>query len=104
LDQRPLLPMMPDKAILCYICTWSHVYSVGGLVPGSSGGSGWLILLFFLWCYKPFQKGASWSIDSRGILRNSMSVQRACGSLLLSSLLRPSDMVEGTALGYLHRA
>jgi hypothetical protein len=26
-----------------------HVYSlVGGLVPGSCGGSGWLILLFFL--------------------------------------------------------
>ena len=42
-----------DKAILCYICSWSngslHVYSlVGGLVPGSSGVSGWLILLFSL--------------------------------------------------------
>jgi hypothetical protein len=34
---------MPDKAILCYICDWSHeffhVYTfVGGLVPGNSGG------------------------------------------------------------------
>ena len=34
---------MSHKAILCYICSWSHgslhVYSlVGGLVPGSSGG------------------------------------------------------------------
>jgi hypothetical protein len=34
---------MPDKAILCYICGWSHgslhVYSlVGGLVPGSLAG------------------------------------------------------------------
>jgi hypothetical protein len=53
-DQGPLLPLMSDKAILCYICSWSHlslhVYSlVGGLVPGNSGGSGWLILLFFLW-------------------------------------------------------
>jgi hypothetical protein len=42
-DQGPLLPLMSDKAILCYICNWSpgtlHVYSfVGGLVPGSSGG------------------------------------------------------------------
>ena len=42
-DQGPFLPMMPDKAILCYICGWSHgylhVYSlVGGLVSGSSGG------------------------------------------------------------------
>ena len=42
-DQGPPLPLMPDKAILCYICSWSHgflhVYSlVGDLVPGSSGG------------------------------------------------------------------
>jgi hypothetical protein len=52
--------LIPDKAILCYICGWSHgylhVYSlVGGLVPGRSGGSGWLILLFFLWGCKPLQ-------------------------------------------------
>jgi hypothetical protein len=49
-DQGPLLPLMFDKAILCYIYCWSHgsllVYSlVGGLDPGSSG---WLILLLFL--------------------------------------------------------
>jgi hypothetical protein len=42
-DQGPLLPLTPNKAILCYICNWSHgslhVYSlVGGLGPGSSGG------------------------------------------------------------------
>jgi hypothetical protein len=48
---------MLNKAILFYIYGWSHgslsVYSlVGGLDPGSSG---WLILLFFLWGYKPFQ-------------------------------------------------
>jgi hypothetical protein len=41
-----------DKAILCYISSWSHgfppVYSlVGGLVPGSFGESSLLILLFF---------------------------------------------------------
>jgi hypothetical protein len=46
------------KAILCYICSWSHgflhVYSLfGGLVPGNSGGSAWLILLVFLWNCKP---------------------------------------------------
>ena len=36
-----------------------NVYSlVGGLVPGIPGGSGWLILLFFLWGCKPLQ-GAS---------------------------------------------
>jgi hypothetical protein len=44
-DQGPPLHLMPDKDILCYICNWSyeslHVYSlVGGLVLGSSGGSG----------------------------------------------------------------
>jgi hypothetical protein len=53
-DQRPPLPLMPNKAILCYICIWSHgslfVYSlVDGLVPGSSRWSGWLILLVFPW-------------------------------------------------------
>jgi hypothetical protein len=52
-DQGPLLPWMTDKAILCYICGWSHgslhVFSlVGGLVSGSSGGTGWFILLFLL--------------------------------------------------------
>ena len=41
-DQGPLLPLMPDKAILCYIRSWSHgslhvYYWVGGLVPRSSG-------------------------------------------------------------------
>ena len=48
-NQRPLLPLMPYNAILCYICSWSHgslhVYSlIDGLVPGSSGGTGWFIL------------------------------------------------------------
>jgi hypothetical protein len=28
---------------------------VGGLVPGNSGSSGWLIFLFFLWDWKPTQ-------------------------------------------------
>ena len=31
-NQRSPLPLMPDKAILCYICSWSpgslHVYSL----------------------------------------------------------------------------
>jgi hypothetical protein len=46
-DQGPLLPLMLNKAILCYICSWNHgsfhVFSlVSGLVPGSSGGY-WLV-------------------------------------------------------------
>ena len=37
---------MPNKAILCYIYSWSHgslyVYSlVGGLVPGRTRDTGW---------------------------------------------------------------
>ena len=55
-DQGPLLSLMSNKAILCYICSWSHGYSlVGGLLPGSSGGTGWLILLFLQWGCKPLQ-------------------------------------------------
>jgi hypothetical protein len=34
-DQGLLLSLMPDKAILCYICSWScgslHVYSLVGV-------------------------------------------------------------------------
>jgi len=70
-DQGPLLPLLPNKAILCYICSWSHesvhVYSlVDGLVHGSSGLSGWLILLFFLWGCKPFSSFSPSSNSSNG--------------------------------------
>ena len=62
-DQGPVLPLIPDKAIFCYICSWSHgslhVYSfVDGLVTGSSGSSGWLIMLFFLWGCRSLQLGS----------------------------------------------
>ena len=48
------------KGTLSCIWSWSHcslqVYSlVDGLVPESSGQSGWLILLLFLWGWKPLQ-------------------------------------------------
>ena len=54
-NQGPLLPLMTDKS-----CGWSHgslyVYSlVGSLVPGNSGATGWIILLFLLWGCKPPQ-------------------------------------------------
>jgi hypothetical protein len=57
LFKRPrTFPSIDDKAILCYICSWSHAYSFAdSLVPGSSAGSGWLILLFFLWGSKVLQ-------------------------------------------------
>jgi hypothetical protein len=59
---QPLLPLMPNKAILCCIChmwlePWGffHVYSlVGSLDPGSSSDTSQLIL-FFLWGCKPLQ-------------------------------------------------
>jgi hypothetical protein len=36
------------------------MYSLaGGLVPGSSGESGWVILLFFLWAANPFNSFSS---------------------------------------------
>jgi hypothetical protein len=55
-DQGPLLLLMPDKAILCYICSWSHVYLVWWLSPWKLWkGSCWLILLFFLWGCEPLQ-------------------------------------------------
>jgi hypothetical protein len=46
-EQEPHFPLMNDKAILCYICSWSHVSLhvypwVDGLVHGSSG---WLWLV-----------------------------------------------------------
>jgi hypothetical protein len=78
---------MPDKAIICYICVWSHewlhVYSlVGGLVLGSSEVSGRLVLLFFLWGCKPLQLHQSspkllhWSphTQSKGWQQASISV------------------------------
>ena len=48
-DQGSPLPLMPDNAILCYICSWNHeslqVYSL----VGSPGGWGvWLVDIVFL--------------------------------------------------------
>jgi hypothetical protein len=45
--ERPLLPLMSNKAILCHIWGQSHgalhvYYLVGGPVPGSAGGGGGL--------------------------------------------------------------
>jgi hypothetical protein len=59
-EQGSLLPLKFYKAILCYICSWSHgslhMYSlVGGLGLGSSEGTGWFILLFLLWGCKHLQ-------------------------------------------------
>ena len=62
---------MSEMVIFYYICCWSrgslHVYSlVGGLIPGSSGGIGWYILLFLLWGCKPLQSLGPFSSCSTG--------------------------------------
>ena len=55
-SQGPLFLLLSDKAILCYICSCSHgSLHGGGLVPGSSGCTGWFLLLVLLWSSKPFQ-------------------------------------------------
>jgi hypothetical protein len=57
--QEPLLPLMPDNVILCYICSWSHgslyVYSlVGGLVLwGVWWVLNWEVLIIELLCSHP---------------------------------------------------
>jgi hypothetical protein len=53
-DQKPSLSLMPDKAIIHYICRAGAMGPslIGGLVPGRSG---WLMLLFFISCCKPLQ-------------------------------------------------
>jgi hypothetical protein len=59
-DQGHILPLMPGKTILYYICSWSHASLhvhplIGCLAFGSSGRADWLILLFLLWGCKPLQ-------------------------------------------------
>ena len=71
-DQGPFLPLMSNKSIHCYICSWGqgsiHMYSlVGSLVPGSSGVSGWLIFFFYLWVTNPFSSFSSFSNASIGV-------------------------------------
>lgn len=58
-DQRPLLPLLLGKVILCDLCIWSHgflqVYSlVGGLDFVRTGWSGQTVLFFQWGCNSPF--------------------------------------------------
>ena len=76
--QGPPLPLMPGKAILCYICSWSHGFLhvqslVGGLVPVNSGWSSQLIL-FFLWDCNLLQFHQSYLISSTGVPMLSLMV------------------------------
>ena len=48
LNQRPLLPVMPDNAILCYIYNWSH-----GSLCVLNG-----------WCFSPWEFWRVWLVDN----------------------------------------
>jgi len=68
--------------MLCYICSWSHgslhVFSlVGGLVLVSLWRSGWLILLLFLWGWKPLHLLQS-SIGSLCLVRWLTTIIHIC--------------------------
>jgi hypothetical protein len=72
-DQGPLLPLLSNKAILCYICSWSHeflhLYSlVGGLVLGSSESTGCFILFFSYRAASSFSFFSPFSSSSIGDL------------------------------------
>jgi hypothetical protein len=71
------LPLMSDKATLCYICSWSHgslhVYSlVGGLVPGSSQGFSWYCSSYGV--ANPFSSFSLFPNSSIGVLTLSLMV------------------------------
>jgi hypothetical protein len=91
-DEGPPLSLMPDKAELCYICSWSHGYPlVGGLVPRSSGGSGWLYYCSSYEVANPFSSYSPSPNSSIGVpclvwwLALSISI---CIGLALTVLLR----------------
>jgi hypothetical protein len=89
-DQGPLLPLLSGKAILCYICIWSHgslqAHSlVGGLDSGRTWWSG-QPMLFFQWgCNTPlllqslhqFPHQGPWA-QSDGWLQASTSTLFSC--------------------------
>ena len=79
-DQGTLLPLMSNKAILCYIRSGNHgflhVYSlVGGLVPGSSGG---VLVGSYCCCFY----GTTSSFSSLGPFSRS-----SIGDLMISSVV-----------------
>jgi len=66
---------MADKAILCYISSWSHEFScphmysmVGSLLPGSFEMEWGLVLLFFLRIANPFSSFCLCPNSSHGVL------------------------------------
>jgi hypothetical protein len=79
-DQGPLLPLMPNKAILCYICNWNHGFPPC-VLPGSSGGGGiWLVDIIVL----PINGGVKEGIALLSTYQN-VSDQSHQGRIILMS-------------------
>ena len=60
----PILPLVPYKAILCYICSWflPVFFLVGGLVSGGfQGGWVWLVDIDLCMVSKPFSSFSHFS-------------------------------------------
>ena len=68
LAPSPVIIADAKNHLLWFIWGWSfHVYSlVGGLVPGRSRASDWLMFLFFVWGCKPPSFFGPLSISSTG--------------------------------------
>ena len=79
----------------------SNVYSsVDGLVPGSSEGTGWFILLFLLWGCKPFSSLGTFSSSFIGDPVLSPMVVSEISPLYLSGSARAS---QETAISGFHQ-
>jgi hypothetical protein len=93
-DQVPFLPMLTDKVILCYICSWSHeshhVYSlISGLVPGISGGRVSSYCCSFYWVANPFRSLGPFSSSLIGDPVFSPMVECGHPPLYLSGTVKP---------------
>ena len=91
-DQQPLLPLIPDNAILCCICSWSHgslhVYSlVGGFSPWEPWEV-WLVDIVVLLI--GLQTPSAPSVFS--VLGSPCTVQWLAGSICLCGVLRNPTM------------
>lgn len=85
---RASLPLSPDKAILCCICSWNqrslHVYTlVCVLVSCTSKSSGWLILSSSYRDTSPFILQSFLQLLHYGFSAQSYGWLQACASVLI---------------------
>jgi hypothetical protein len=87
---------MPDKAILLYVCSWSHgsfyvYFLVGGLVPGSSEVTAYLMFCSSYGVPDPFNSFNPFSYSSIGDPMLSLMVGCMYPPLYLSGSGRASQ-------------